>query len=312
MVTIMHMSTLAFVAVSHLLAQTAPVAQPGAPAEPPATTPATTPPAAAPTTAPPAAAPVAPAECIPACRSGYVCHQGQCISACNPPCAAGEVCTGAGVCERTAAAPVAAAPVAAAPTVPAPAEPVPVAPPAPALEPEKARVPRGANLHVNALGLLQFGLIPRLELGGSTTFLLGAHFFNTGALSYVVIPGGEEELNFSVGGNLGVRTYFHAKGGQRGGYFGAFLEYASIATTDDSDDRAKYERGLLIPAVDAGYRWVWGKFLLDLGGVAGAAFVVSAKDTPIGPDGCAYSDSCLEESDTTAFGMGMLDVGFFF
>jgi hypothetical protein len=27
--------------------------------------------------------------CFPACRDGYLCHLRQCISACNPPCAAG-------------------------------------------------------------------------------------------------------------------------------------------------------------------------------------------------------------------------------
>ena len=25
-------------------------------------------------------------ECFPECRTGYLCHQGECISACNPPC----------------------------------------------------------------------------------------------------------------------------------------------------------------------------------------------------------------------------------
>jgi hypothetical protein len=222
------------------------------------------------------------------------------------------VCTGAGVCERP---PPTAAPAPAPGATPAAepfAQPAAAPPSAASVEARPAPVPGGANLHVNALGLLQFGLIPRLELGGATSFLLGAHFFNTGALSYVVIPGNNEELNFSIGGNLGARRYFHARGGQRGGYIGGFLEYASITTTDDSDDRAKYERGLLIPAFEAGYRWVWGKFLLDLGGLAGAAVPVSVKDTPVGPDGCYYSDSCLEESETTVFAMGMLNIGFFF
>ncbi len=32
-------------------------------------------------------------ECIPACRPGFACVDGQCVSACNPPCAAGLECT---------------------------------------------------------------------------------------------------------------------------------------------------------------------------------------------------------------------------
>lgn len=31
--------------------------------------------------------------CFPQCRSGYVCHQGRCVSSCNPPCPQGQVCT---------------------------------------------------------------------------------------------------------------------------------------------------------------------------------------------------------------------------
>jgi hypothetical protein len=41
------------------------------------------------------------AACFPACRSGFLCHEGRCISACNPPCGAGETCTGAAQCVPT-------------------------------------------------------------------------------------------------------------------------------------------------------------------------------------------------------------------
>ena len=36
--------------------------------------------------------------CVPKCRSGFTCHDGQCISKCNPPCNSGEKCTAAGEC----------------------------------------------------------------------------------------------------------------------------------------------------------------------------------------------------------------------
>lgn len=38
--------------------------------------------------------------CEPACRPGFVCLRGTCVSACNPACAMGERCTSAGTCER--------------------------------------------------------------------------------------------------------------------------------------------------------------------------------------------------------------------
>jgi hypothetical protein len=49
--------------------------------------------------------PVRAQECVPTCRTAYVCIDGQCVSACNPPCEAGEKCTPEGSCEAAAPAP---------------------------------------------------------------------------------------------------------------------------------------------------------------------------------------------------------------
>ena len=83
------------------VAQTTP-----APAGAPGSAPAAAPPPAAPSEElpppppPPSyAEPTADADtCTPACRSGFTCRGGQCISQCNPPCAAGEQCTPQGEC----------------------------------------------------------------------------------------------------------------------------------------------------------------------------------------------------------------------
>ncbi len=37
-------------------------------------------------------------ECYPSCRSGFVCHNGNCISKCNPACPDGQKCTDSGDC----------------------------------------------------------------------------------------------------------------------------------------------------------------------------------------------------------------------
>lgn len=42
-------------------------------------------------------------ECFPACRAGYLCHEGSCVSACNPPCAGNERCTAEAQCVPSAA-----------------------------------------------------------------------------------------------------------------------------------------------------------------------------------------------------------------
>ncbi len=71
-----------------------------------AAAPPTPPPAADPNPVPPPPPPpastTAEAECFPQCRSGFFCYQGQCRSACNPPCASGQVCTANGTCEGDA------------------------------------------------------------------------------------------------------------------------------------------------------------------------------------------------------------------
>jgi len=44
-------------------------------------------------------------ECVPACRKSFICVKGQCVSHCNPPCSANEVCTDAAECVATSPAP---------------------------------------------------------------------------------------------------------------------------------------------------------------------------------------------------------------
>ena len=37
-------------------------------------------------------------SCVPDCREGFTCVDGECVSACNPPCNEGERCSGDGFC----------------------------------------------------------------------------------------------------------------------------------------------------------------------------------------------------------------------
>lgn len=37
-------------------------------------------------------------ECFPPCRTGYFCHEGNCISKCNPPCPSNQKCNDEGEC----------------------------------------------------------------------------------------------------------------------------------------------------------------------------------------------------------------------
>ncbi len=37
-------------------------------------------------------------DCMPPCRAGYFCREGECLSRCNPPCAEGQACSDDGEC----------------------------------------------------------------------------------------------------------------------------------------------------------------------------------------------------------------------
>ncbi len=171
----------------------------------------------------------------------------------------------------------------------------------------------GTNFHVNVLGLLQFGLMPRIEAGGTVTALVGLHIFNTGAASYLVIPDldDDEVFKWGFGANLGLRAYAGPRG-QQGFYLGGFAEAARIVVEDDSSDLARYTRDVAVFAGENGTRWVWGSTLLDFGLQLGAAVPVRVIDEPIGPDGCSYEWSCAEEASVFPFGMFVLALGFFF
>lgn len=85
--------------------------------------------------------------CVPTCRAGFLCLQGQCVSACNPPCAANETCTPNGQCVSACNPPCAASQTctptgecvqrgpATTPTAAPPAPPVLTGPPTPAPPP---------------------------------------------------------------------------------------------------------------------------------------------------------------------------------
>lgn len=87
-----------------------------------------------PETAPAPTPPTAePATCFPDCRAGYVCHQGECISACNPVCGEDQECTDEGECVAPASA--------VEPTTPDPTPPAAATAPAPAPVPASAKDP---------------------------------------------------------------------------------------------------------------------------------------------------------------------------
>jgi hypothetical protein len=158
--------------------------------------------------------------CVPDCRSGFVCVDGQCVSACNPPCAATEVCTAQGSCvpgsmpppaiaapaptptQPPAQAP-AAAPGAPAPVTPAPGSPATIAGAPSQLVAEKEEYAY-SRLRIIVGGGVGFGFAPdgtgfAFGLVGGLAYPFGGTWYGRGELLYSRFTTGTDD-EYYVGG----------------------------------------------------------------------------------------------------------------
>lgn len=235
--------------------------------------------------------PFSPAQgCHPACRLGFVCVDQNCISACNPPCANGQLCAPDGQCVY---------------------EPPP--PPQVTARPRSTSADSLVNLHINALGILQFGLAPTLEVGTWISGYLSLQPLNSGVGSYFLLQrDSEDELRWGLGGTLGVHLFSAGGGNMRGAYGGLAVGYFYLDNQDRKVDRVWLGTHAIVPQLDGGYRWAFDHLLLGVGGRVGLSVPVSASDRPLGPSGCSRSRSCDEKRHVRPLGELVLDVGYLF
>lgn len=249
--------------------------------------------------------------CTPPCRSTYVCVDGQCVSACNPPCPEGQQCTEVGECVVADQAPATDFRTADDDETGVPKASDPDSTEASSDdqhgatsdtshamntadhgtdEPPDARrehnklVPisqpggdSNLNLHINALGLLQVGLNPTVEFGGPNYGVSGfIRLMNTGLLSYVL----DEDFRYGFGIGARGRWYSGDGGTMRGIYFGGGLEYLfGYSLWEDGIRKWEYRWRMLAPQVDGGYRWGFDNFLVGVGAGAGVGIGLSSERT---------------------------------
>lgn len=240
-------------------------------------------------------------ECFPPCREGFLCHEGQCVSACNPPCAAGETCTPSGQCvlqhgggsqtqtqggleivdhSATVQPAVTVVPVT---SSGAPIwTPPPQQPAGPPLEPEPL-YDNNFAAHVNVLGFLFFGPVLAVEFGAQLAGSVRLRFPQAGLINHTLDffsdPFSERErsLTFSIAIGGGLRYYLGDRGNLRGFYVGALFEierrswevtmYNSMTFEDEVIDRGADVRATIMG--EAGYRFPWSGFLMGFGGQLG-------------------------------------------
>lgn len=227
-----------------------------------------------------------PDQCVPDCRTGYLCLHGQCVSKCNPVCFDGEICTDEGECVLR-------------PQVEAP------------IVQRDRHADSIVNLHMDALGMLQFGLTPTLEIGKKFSGYLRVRPLNTGLASYYLLDRNHDDFQWGLGGALGMHVFSAGRGNMRGVFGGPALEYVFVRQRDGLYDRAVYGTHALIPQLDAGYRWAFGRLLLGLGGRVGLSIPVGAFDWALKPNGCTFARSCNEDRDLWFVAGIFLDIGIF-
>ena len=126
----------------------------------------------------------------------------------------------------------------------------------------------------NALGILEFGPSIVREIGRENGLSIRLRPGNLGILSYFV---GFDNYYawYDYGGGLagGYRRYFSHEA-LRGVYVGGALEVDYTHwTSEDYDDflgrdvRSGHVAISLIPTFETGYRWIFGRFVLGVGGV---------------------------------------------
>jgi hypothetical protein len=168
------------------------------------------------------------------------------------------------------------------------------------------------NVHLDVLGLLQFGLTPTLEMGKQISGYVSVTPLNTGLASYFLIPrGSHDELQWGLAGTAGMHVFSARDGNMRGLFGGGALQYAFVRTIDKVQDRAVYGTHVLIPQLDLGYRWAFERFLLGLGGKAGLSIPVAYYDHPYGAGGCAWG-ACNGDRSLWFLAGIFLDLGWFF
>ncbi|HEY6879953.1 MAG TPA: hypothetical protein VI299_18130 [Polyangiales bacterium] len=172
----------------------------------------------------------------------------------------------------------------------------PAAAPVPAPEEVPARDPYAdsvVNLHLDALGALQFGITPTVEFGKKISGYVRLRPMNTGMMSYVLIdPTRDDHFRWGLGAAVGMHFFSAGRGNMRGLFGGPGLEYLFIRTRDDAVLQTDYGVHVLVPQLDLGYRWGFGRFLLGVGGRVGVYVPVRTHAATSGPFGCDEVGAC--------------------
>jgi hypothetical protein len=168
------------------------------------------------------------------------------------------------------------------------------------------------NLIINPLGFLQAGPIVDLEIQVSPGLyvLLHTRFHGLGLLSHLLEASGSssgtEDIQFySVAFGTGLRYLFVSQNSRNAPYLGFIVEYGYNPYFDNTYDYTGTSTYINL-AANAGYRWRFDSFLLEVGAYLGAAPTLTSEWYYNATPSVKYAGT----KTTTFFAMVELSIGF--
>jgi len=125
--------------------------------------------------------------------------------------------------------------------------------------------------YANAASPLMFGLSATIEGGASFAGWARLRSGNLGLAIPLYESSSGDHVNPAFGFAAGGRWYSAGRGNLRGFYAGLGVEYIPLS---GSGDRKDWTMPVVVSQIDLGYRWVWGRFLMGVGGWVGPAIIV--------------------------------------
>lgn len=167
---------------------------------------------------------------------------------------------------------------------------------------------RRGSVFVDPLGFALFG--PRLGVeagGGHVSGALHARWFNAGLLSHSLFEKGEDKLAFGYG--VGLRGRYYLSEGLAGLHLGVAAEYLH-SRVENQPALIATSSAYVVPYVEAGYRFAFGRLYADASAGVGYAFQASSRVENL-PGGSSAKDYVVSD-ESSVYGTASLELGLFF
>jgi hypothetical protein len=173
---------------------------------------------------------------------------------------------------------------------------------------QDAKAEPSGSVFLDPLGFLLFGPTLGVELGfGRFSAIAYGRWLDVGVLAKAMFLGDGDKFAFSWGAGLKGRYYFAP--GLVGPHLGLALELLKTRATNDTEQIATNNL-IVIPELEGGYRFGFGRFYL--GATGGIGYAIQASKNVENINGGSRA-SLFDPSDvSTIYGSASIDVGFLF